>query len=208
MRRRLVFDVPKGKETHYSKIRGRILGPVWAPIYHAYSYYLPASKFPSYSCARLLSIDQELQVDSEHNLRDNIFPILFVGIFGWTPLWRSIVGGIVWAESESLFATWDGHVTFGSSHVYAHIAGFTVIMVVRTIFMKTSILSKLLVLAISYPAWGALFNLTKEWAEDGFRPVSLLKEGYTFRVDHVAHIGGLLTGAINAYFTKSNLIFK
>ena len=43
MRRKLLFDIPKGPEVPYWKIKGRILGEVWAPLYHAYSYYMPAS---------------------------------------------------------------------------------------------------------------------------------------------------------------------
>ena len=42
-RRALIFTVPKGKEIHYSKIQGPIIGSVWAPLYHSYSYYMPAN---------------------------------------------------------------------------------------------------------------------------------------------------------------------
>ena len=61
-RRALIFDVPKGNEMHYSKIKGKILGNAAAPLYHAYSYYMPADAFPPQDHA---SIDATLKNNSE-----------------------------------------------------------------------------------------------------------------------------------------------
>ena len=120
-RRALIFTVPKGKEIHYSKIQGPIIGSVWAPLYHSYGYYMPAntSRDPD-------GENTTLKLNSKLGLGSALLTVLTCAAFGVKPLIRAAVGGVLWAESESAFATWDGHVTFGSSHVSAHAGGFFV----------------------------------------------------------------------------------
>ena len=100
-RRALIFTVPKGKEIHYSKIQGPIIGSVWAPLYHSYSYYMPAntSRDPD-------GDDAILKRNSKLALGSALLTLLSCAAFGVKPLIRAAVGGVLWAESESAFATW------------------------------------------------------------------------------------------------------
>ena len=127
-RRALVFDVPKGKEMHYSKIKGPILGYVWAPLYHGYGYYMPAN-----TSSDPVNDDITLKRNSKLNLRDNLLTVLSCAAFGVKPLIQVAIGAVLWAELESAFATWDGHVTFGSSHLGAHAMGFYIWSAIRTL---------------------------------------------------------------------------
>ena len=191
-RRALIFTVPKGKEIHYSKIQGPIIGSVWAPLYHSYSYYVPAntSRDPD-------GDDAILKRNSKLALGSALLTLLSCAAFGVKPLIRAAVGGVLWAESESAFATWDGHVTFGSSHVSAHAGGFFVWSAIREILKGKYSTSRLLLLAVlSLLSLPEILVDVDTWAGDGFRPVGYF---HIHRVDHVAHIGGILTGFLNAY---------
>jgi hypothetical protein len=211
MRRRLIFNVPPGKEQHYSKIDGRILGSVWAPIYHSYGYYMAATAFPPGDGD---DVDMRLKRNSWDGLKGTFFSLLPNILFGWPAFWRSIVGSLIWAESESLFATWDGHVTFGTSHVTAHLAGFYLYSAIRSLFSSTHILGKIFVVLLGYfTVWDVITDYVGAWMRDDFAPVSKYEHGdrvrtLGHRIDHVAHIGGILTGMINAHFAPIDLIFK
>ena len=202
MRRRLVFNVPPGKEQHYSKIQGRILGSVWAPIYHGYGYYVPATAFPP---GVRDDLDKRLTHNSWDAVKWGVIALLPNILFGWPAIWRSVVGSLIWAESESLFATWDGHVTFGSSHVAAHLSGFYLYSAISFLFSSAHILSKIFVVLLGYFNYQILFDFVDAWYLDDFGPVSKYELGdkkgpLGHRIDNVAHIGGILTGMINAYF--------
>ena len=191
-RRALIFTVPKGKEVHYSKIKGPIIGSVWAPLYHSYSYYMPAntSRDPD-------GENTTLKLNSKLGLGSALLTVLTCAAFGVKPLIRAAVGGVLWAESESAFATWDGHVTFGSSHVSAHAGGFFVWSAIRELLKGKYSTSRLLVLAaLSVFSLPEILVDLDMWAGDGFGPVGSF---HIHRVDHVAHIGGILTGFLNAH---------
>jgi hypothetical protein len=211
MRRRLIFNVPPGNEQHYSRIQGRILGSVWAPIYHGYGYYMPASVFPPREHA---DVNSRLTDASWNNLKSVFISMLPMILFGWPALWRSVVGGLIWAESESLFATWDGHLSFGSSHVGAHLSGFYLYSTIRTLFSSTDWFYKIFVVLVGYfVAWDHIQDMVGAWIRDDFGPVSKYVHGdrkgpLGHRVDHVAHIGGLVTGMINAHWAPLDLSFK
>ena len=204
MRRRLLFNVPPGKEQHYSKIQGRILGSVWAPIYHSYGYYMPANAFPP---GERDDLDKMLTRNSWDGVKFVVIQVLPNILFGWPAVWRSVVGGLIWAESESLFATWDGHVTFGSSHVAAHLSGFYLYSAISFLFSSTHIINKIIVVLVGYFAssFEILQDFLGAWYRDDFGAVSKYELGdkkgsLGHRIDNVAHIGGILTGMINAYF--------
>ena len=197
-RRALVFTVPKRNEVHYSKIQGPILGRVWAPLYHAYGYYMP-----SVSSTDPVNDDITLKRNSILNLRDSFITILSCAAFGIKPLIQVAIGAVMWAEFESAFATWDGHVTFGSSHLGAHAMGFYIWSAVRILlkgkFTTARLPFFLLVAGLSYFSVPAFFEFVGQWIRDDFSPVG---EFHLHRMDHVAHIGGILTGFLNAHFLQ------
>ena len=194
-RRSLIFTVPPGKELHYSKIQGEILGKVWAPLFHAYGYYLPKANVPAEDQAY---VNVELTENSEKALVTGALEHLLLWVaLGRNPALISLIGGVVWAESESLFAYWDGHVTFGSSHVSAHCIGYGL----TSIFMKKG-----------FSKWSLPFILVAAtiltdflgvWASDGFAVTSDKPHGLPHRVDHLAHIGGIVVGMLTAWLTKN-----
>jgi hypothetical protein len=209
-RRALIFTVPKGREVHYSKIQGPIIGSVWAPLYHSYGYYMPAntSRDPD-------GENTSLKFYSKLGLTNSFVTVLSCAVFGVKPLIRAGVGGILWSEFESAFATWDGHVTFGSSQLGSHAIGFYVWSAIRELLKgKYSTGRLLLLLGLSVFSIPGFYEMVSAWAGDGFDPVSPLvrtefemKTNYGYednggfhihRVDHVAHIGGILTGFLNA----------
>ncbi len=203
-RRRLVFNVPKGKERHYSKIPAdEILGSVTAPLYHSYSYYMPSDQFDA---SQRKEVDEKLKLQTWINYKSIGMLMLPVLLFGWTSVWRCLVGGVVWAESESMFASWDGAVTFGPSHVSAHVAGFSLVSLIRLLYNKrASISAKALVVGLGFAvgSWDVVWHFLKEWAiHDNFSPVG--DWHLIHRVDNVAHVGGILTGMLNAYYVSQS----
>ena len=132
-RRALIFAVPKGKETHYSKIQGPIIGSVWAPLYHAYGYYMPGNTSPD-----AIHENARLKENSKDGLMAALATVLSCAVFGVKPLIRAAVGGVLWSEFESAFATWDGHVTFGSSQLDSHAAAFYVFSALRETCAKSA----------------------------------------------------------------------
>ena len=102
--RALVFNVPKGNEVHYSKIQGKILGKVRAPLYHSYSYYVPANKFPQ----RMHTAAHIMLEEPQH--RDSLGALVIVV---WVDLvlamrfrWR----GLVWSRIHVCHVGWARHV--------------------------------------------------------------------------------------------------
>jgi hypothetical protein len=194
MRRRLIFNVPAGKEQHYSKIKGSIAGRVWAPLYHGYGYYLPASLADKWDDARMKQASINNAIKAAVLVATN-------AAFGWKSMAKAGVGGIVWAEAESIFATWDGHVTFGTSHIMGHAAGFFLVNAIREMLARKSSWKRISFIAVlGYLSVDIVYDFVKVWARGGFSPVSGSKLPH--RVDNVAHIGGLLTGALNGYYAS------
>ena len=197
-RRRLIFDVPPGHELHYSKIPPNTgyLGSRWAPLFHAYGYYIPTAN---------VTVDRQAGVNHLliENSKSGLLIAAVLNLFLWLGLDAnsaliSVTGGLLWAELESAFAYWDGHVTFGSSQVSAFATGYGL----TSIFMKKRFSWwNLPFIALAAPT---LYVFLRDWAKDGFAVVS--KETYCctpHRIDHLAHIGGMVAGLTTAWLTKN-----
>ena len=118
MRRRLLFTVPPGDEMHYWKIKGgkeETVGKVWAPLFHAYSYYLPKAKVPKRLWKR---VDDNLTAASIGNLKHALMNMMFLAPMGPNRMIMNLLGSVGFAELESTFAYLDGHVSFGSCLLY------------------------------------------------------------------------------------------
>jgi hypothetical protein len=138
-----------------------------------------------------------LKQNSKLGLGLSLLNVLSSAVFGVKPLIRCAVGGVLWSEFESAFATWDGHVTFGSSQMDAHAGGFYLWSAIRELRKgKYSTGRLILLLALSIISLPALYEYVVAWVRDGFAPVGKF---HIHRIDHVAHIGGILTGFLNAY---------
>ena len=195
-RRALVFTVPQGRELHYLKFKGEYLGRRWAPFFHAYGYYLPTSNVPS---SLQDYINKKLKEQSLDSLRATGIQLMLLWLaLGGNRALIGLIGGILFAEMESYFAYWDGHVTFGSSHVMAHSIGYGL---VSMMLQKKLTMWMLPFLIFTTPTF---YNFVTMWAADDFKVVS---KGYValtwHRVDHLAHIGGIVAGAITALLTKN-----
>ena len=194
MRRKLIFNVPKGRETPYFKIKGTPLGKVWAPLFHGYGYYLPPSGNPG-ADAR---VDKRLAKESAENLQYAAINMLLVLPLGMWPFLYNVLGALLWTEGESLFAYWDGHVTFGSSHTMGHTWGFAIVSVVRLALKGRFRHWMLLLLPLLYNTVNGVRNFLRMWSEGDYGPVSDSMGDH--RVDNVAHIGGLVAGAFTAWW--------
>jgi len=195
-RRALVFSVPKGLEEHYSKINGKYVGTIWAPFFHAYGYYLPTINVPS---SHQDHINKKLKEQSLDSLRATGIQLMLLWLaLGGNRALIGLIGGILFAEMESYFAYWDGHVTFGSSHVMAHSIGYGL---VSMMLQKKLTMWMLPFVIFSTPTF---YNFVTMWAADDFNVVSKGSVGDIWhRIDHVAHIGGIVAGAITALLTKN-----
>ena len=210
-RRALVFTVPKGREEHYLRIKPRYaiphvpgletnkfstrmyVGRIWAPFFHAYGYYLPTLNIYKH----LDRTDKELKQGSLDSLRANGIQLMLLWLaLGGNRALIGLIGGILFAEMESYFAYWDGHVTFGSSHVMAHSIGYGL---VSMMLQKKLTMWMLPFVIFSTPTF---YNFVTMWAADDFKVVGEAR-GYPHRIDHLAHIGGIVAGAITALLTKN-----
>ena len=194
-RRALVFTVPQGRELHYLKFKGEYLGRRWAPFFHAYGYYLPTVNVLSDRDG----VDRDLKRQSADNLINNGIEHLLLWLaLGGNRALIGLIGGILWAEMESAFAYWDGHVTFGSSHVTAHFIGYGIVSM-----MMQKRLTIWMLPFVTFNVLNLKFFIEKWW-QDGFAVVSKVNApGIQHRTDHLAHIGGLVAGGITALVTKN-----
>jgi len=212
MRRKLLFDIPKGPEVPYWKIKGRIIGEVWAPIYHAYSYYMPASARTVNRDPEGLSRSYDVSVERwdrkmKRLTRDNLQFCAYLSLpwllVGWKPFLKLLVGGIAWSELESMFSYWDSNgdvVSFGSSHFMFYAIGYLYgQMWVRR---KKKYDTQMLVMfaASAFLAYDTLYPAFFQWKEAGYKatdPLETLDDihyDWPFRTDHAAHVGGFLAG--------------
>ena len=212
-RRALVFTVPKGLEEHYLNIKpryaipqyglglegskhGMYVGRIWAPFFHAYGYYLPTINVLDTD-----RVDNELKEQSLDSLRANGIQLMLLWLaLGGNRALIGLIGGILFAEMESYFAYWDGHVTFGSSHVIAHSIGYGL---VSMMLQKKLTIWMLPFVIFTTPIF---FGFVSWWARDNFNVVGEAR-GYPHRIDHLAHIGGMVAGAITALLTKNKRLF-
>ena len=187
-RRRLLFNIPKGREKPYWEIPEEYLvGRVWAPIYHGYGYYMDSRGFQDPE-----TMDQFLKKQSRIALADTTLHHALTYL-AWGP--RSalkLVGtSVLFAELESYWAVHqEKAVSFGSSHTSAAATGYNLTRWVlakrKTIWQHIAALYSLLPLS--------LFVLM--WVHDGFGVTGSVRKYH--RVDHVAHIGGVVVGALSA----------
>ena len=136
-RRRLIFTVPPGDETHYWKIKGgkeNTVGKVWAPLFHAYSYYLPKDKIPQRLWKR---VDDNLTAASIGNLKHALMNMMFLAPMGPNRMIMNLLGSVGFAELESGFAYLDGNVSFGSSHTMGHTWGFGLVSLVLMLWRSS-----------------------------------------------------------------------
>ena len=204
MRRKLLFDIPKGPEVPYWKIKGRILGEVWAPFYHAYSYYMPAKHFRDKGQRDefIDIIDRNMKKHSRNSLQFCAYlslPWLLVGV---RPFLKLLAGGIVWSELESMFSYWDSNgdvVSFGSSHFMFYAIGYLYgqIWVRRKKKYDTQML--FMFAGAAFLGYDTVYPAFFRWKEAGYKAVDPLPsldefQADNFRTDHVAHVGGFLAG--------------
>ena len=193
-RRALVFNVPPGREVHYSKIKGEYIGKLYAPLFHAYGYYLPldGEEDP-------VGTDKHLKEISKEGLRLVLYENLLLLPLGVNAVLFNIIGSVLWAESESYFAYWDGHVSFGSSHMTGHWIGYSF----ATLMLKKGLsfwTLPLLLFAVKH-----FFDFFSLWKHDGFKVTGELVSD--FRTDHLAHMGGVVAGALTAWVTRKKRLY-
>jgi len=195
-KRRLIFTVPKGPETHYRDIQGGYVGKIWAPLFHAYGYYLPKSAFDDRQS--MAQRDKDLTANSYSALQTVIIQNLTLIPLGGKAVLLNLVGSVLWAESESLFAYWDGHVTFGSSHMMAHFCGYSLATILLK--KKTRTVWSLPMVAMAVFTFAQYFSW---WRRDGFAVCSPLNRMYVdHRTDHLAHVGGIVAGVLTAWLSQ------
>jgi len=202
MRRKLLFDIPKGPEVPYWKIKGRIVGEVWAPLYHAYSYYMPASARTVNKPGMVDFWDRKLKKLTRDNLQFCAYLSLPWLLVGWKPFLKLLAGGIVWSELESMFSYWDSNgdvVSFGSSHFMFYAIGYLYgqMWVRRKKKYDTQML--FMFAGSAFLGYDTLYPAFFQWREAGYKatdPLEFLDEEHAmpFRTDHVAHVGGFLAG--------------
>ena len=201
MRRRLVkdarFGIADGPEEHYLDIRargGKIVGKVDAPLFHSYTYYMPENPDKEYRFPH----------NDDGWFKDHLTSMAYMATFvGPSHAVACFLGMYTWAETESLFARYVANaVTFGRSHVDFFICGYGLGVVGQT-SLPTSLLA----------AWYYGFQDDLSvwegflwWQRDGFPLVSSLNSSaYSFRVDHFAHIGGIVAGFFLSRYVSRNV---
>ena len=194
-RRALIFNVAPGKELHYRKIKGGYVGKRWAPLFHAYGYYLPRAteEHPD-------AVDKRLTFFSEEALKQVLYQNLIMLPLGVNAVLFNMIGSVLWAESESYFAYWDGYVSFGSSHLTAHWIGYGL----ATLLIKKGLTIWTLPLLL----WAVkiLYEFFTAWKHDGYHVTSDKSNRGHFRTDHLAHMGGVVAGALSAWVTRKKRI--
>ena len=201
-RRALVFTVPQGRELHYLKIKphtgehGDYVGRRWAPFFHAYGYYLPreGNRNPE-------ELDTSLKRKSKHALEHALYENLVMLPLGVNAVLFNMIGSVLWAESESYFAYWDGHVSFGSSHLTAHWIGYGL----ATLLIKKGL--TIWTLPLLLWAIRTLIEFFFMWKNDGFKVTSANDGMSDFRTDHLAHMGGIVAGVLTAWVTRKKRLY-
>ena len=193
MRRELLFNVPPGNERPYWLIPSEhLVGRVYAPLYHGYGYYMDARVFTPDSKQH---IDEKLTRQTYGGLLDSAILHALSLLWGQRSALKLVGTSVLFAELESYFAVnVENSVSFGSSHLSATAQGYILAKWLQS--KKRSMwqdLAMLYALALS----GYMGYL---WAQDGFAATGEIRKSLVHRVDHVAHIGGLLTGVLSAYF--------
>ena len=191
-RRKLLFNIPPGLERPYWQIpQEYMLGQVWAPLYHGYGYYMDARAFVP-DPVSLQDIHAKLTEQAYSGL---LTTAIFHGLsLAWGTRSSLKLAGtsVLFTELESYWATnVEKSVTFGSSHSVATAVGHILTKYLLT--KKRSWFQAIAALIALYQAG----EFAWWWQSDSFQAVG---HGSVHRIDHVAHIGGMLVGALSAYF--------
>ena len=199
MIRRLVkdarFGIADGPEEHYLDIRargGKIVGKVDAPLFHSYTYYMP--------------YDPDKDYHFPHNdgwFKDHLTELAKMAAFvGPSHAVACFLGMYTWAETESLFARYVAKaVTFGRSHVDFFICGYGLGLVGKTSLPTSLLAAWYYGLNPDVSVWEAFLW----WQRDGFALVSPSAYLGSHRVDHFAHIGGIVAGFFLSRYVSRNV---
>ena len=112
----------------------------------------------------------------------------------------NMIGSVLWAESESYFAYWDGHVSFGSSHMAGHWIGYGL----ATLMLKKGL--SFWTLPLLLWAVKVLYDFVGMWRHDDYH-VTSKDTTSDFRTDHLAHMGGVVAGALTAWVTRKKRLY-
>lgn len=192
-RRKLLFDVPPGNEIPYWKILPQnLLGTVWAPFYHGYGYYMDKRAFHPQDWQ---NVHNGLKDQSQYALLSTVIVHALSLPWGRYGTLKLIGTSILFSEIESYLAVnLENVVSFGSSHSLAVAVGY---ILSKSFFAKNRDISWLKISA-GIVAMLQVLDFAYMWAKDGFKAVG---HGAPFhRVDNVAHIGGMLVGALAGTF--------
>ena len=211
-RRRLVFDVPEGREVAYWKIpKEQILGYVWAPFYANWAYHLPTYNVPQADRAR---VDFLLKTSAwTTNILNLLYTAPWLYLRKFKTFFTIFGGGVLWVELESMFSNWDSEgkaVTFGGSGYTNYAVGFMLGWGYRHFgwWKKLSGFKFVGIIIAMLATANLAFSSLRSWAKSGFKAFvseDVMKATNQFklvphRMDNVAHVGGLVLGLIAAYF--------
>ena len=195
MRRKLIFNIPPGNERPYWQIPPQyLLGKVWAPIYHGYGYYMDGRLIQPSVGVTAQSVDKKLTLQAQLGLLETVLRHALSFAWGTKSALKLAATSVLWSEFESYWAVhMENAVSFGTSHSVATATGHALtkfsLTKNRTTFQWIAMIVALLQLGM-FGTW---------WIKDGLQPVGPGGKR-PHRVDHVAHIGGMLVGALSAFF--------
>ena len=135
--------------------------------------------------------------------------MILLSPMGTNAMLINVLGSVLWAESESIFAKWDGHVSFGSSHLMAHTWGFGIAAILKMLWnLKRFRWWLLSLVPFALASLGGIGGFVKWWAEDGFGVVSDVRPFGLHRTDHMAHMGGIVVGVVNGLLNSNRKLVK
>ena len=196
-RRKLLFNIPPGNEKPYWQIPPQfLLGKVWAPIYHGYGYYIDGRTIVPSAGVTVQSVHNQLTTQAQVGLAETTLIHALSLAWGTKSALKLAATSVLFSEFESYWAVhMEDSVSFGSSHSLATATGHILMNFLLT--KKPTVFQYITVIAATLQ----LGQFSFLWFKDGFMPVGATgKLNPYHRVDHVAHIGGMLTGALSAYF--------
>ena len=193
-RRKLLFNIPPGAEKPYWRIPKRyLLGRVYAPLYHGYGYYMDGREISPGIGVTAQSVHNKLATQAQLGLAETTIFHLMALAWGYKSALKLAATSVLFSELESYWAVhMENAVRFGSSHSIATAAGHILLKFMLTKKPTWLQIFAAVVASFQFGTFGYL------WIKHGFKAVG--PAGKIHRMDHVAHIGGMLTGALSAYF--------
>ena len=196
-RRKLLFNIPPGNERPYWQIPPQyLLGKVWAPIYHGYGYYMDGRMIQPSFGVTAQSVHNKLATQAQLGLAETTIFHLMALAWGYKSALKLAATSVLFSEFESYWAVhMEDSVSFGSSHSLATATGHILMSFFLT--KKPTVFQIITVIAATFN-FGTFGYM---WFQDGLKAVGPTgKVNPYHRVDHVAHIGGMLAGALSSYF--------